>query len=67
MILRPIQTADYRPLSRILDDEWLFRLYSKDRALDFAECYLVHCINGSNLALTLLVDDEPKGVLILSD
>ena len=67
MNLRSITSADYRQLSEILDDEWLFRIYSKEKALEFAECYLVHCMNGSNLALTLTVDDEPKGILILSD
>ncbi len=65
--LRPVCPADYDPLSVIFDDEWDFRGYSVENGLKMAKFYLLHCINGSNAAVTLLVDGIAKGILILKD
>ncbi len=65
--MRPTEKSDYPDLSRILDDEWRFSLYSQEKALKLAEYYLVDCINGANVSVTMLVDGEPKGLLVLRD
>ena len=67
IMVRRTESSDYGPLSEILDDEWLFRLYSKEYALKLAEYYLVESINSSNVAMTLLVDGVPKGLFVIRD
>ncbi len=65
--MRPTERSDYSALSKILDDEWRFSLYSQEKALKLAEYYLVECIDGSNASVTMLVNGEPKGLLVLRD
>lgn len=65
--IRDLQRSDYEVLSKIIDDEWRFNLYSKKYGQEIATFYLIQCANGSNVAKTLLVDGEPCGILILKE
>ncbi|MBE6528076.1 MAG: GNAT family N-acetyltransferase [Thermoplasmata archaeon] len=58
---------DFGDLSRIIDDEWEFGLYSEENGRRMAEFYLLSCIDGSDRAVTLLADGKAKGVLILKE
>ena len=67
IILRDLRSEDYPVLSKMIDDEWSFHLYSKVSAEDLARYYLLHCADGANVAKTLLVDGVPAGVLVIGD
>ncbi len=64
---RNVTKEDYGRLSEILDDEWKFHLYSDRYGLKLAEYYLMECMNGADLALSILLDGEVQGILILKD
>jgi hypothetical protein len=66
-VIRETEPFDYRELSRIIDDEWKFTIYSELNGLGMAECYLMECMEGANAALTLLVDGRPEGIAVLRD
>jgi hypothetical protein len=67
IVFRPTCPSDYRPLAEMIDREWDFHLYSEKKGLDMAEYYLLHCMHGSNEALTLLVDGDVAGVLVIRE
>jgi|GEM_PF-1527240 len=67
IVFRDTVESDYRDLATILEKQWRFSLYSKDRCLELSEIFLLSIINGSNKAETVVVDGKPQGVLVLSD
>lgn len=64
---RPIEETDYAPLSEIIDEEWKFGIYSKRNDRVMAECFLSMCVDGANVAETMLVNGKPSGVLVMAD
>ena len=62
---RPTVIEDIAPISRILEDEWKFHIYSEERWMEMSEYYLIHCLDGADHSETVFVDDEPKGILII--
>ena len=67
IMIRNTMPEDYIPISKILDDEWRFHIYSEEKWLEMSEYYLLHCIDGANLSETLLIDGEPKGILVIRE
>lgn len=65
VVIRNLERSDYGALSKIIDDEWRFNLYSKEYGQEMATYYLLHCAHGANVAETILVDGEPCGILVL--
>ena len=66
-VIRDLDRTDYEILSKIIDDEWRFNLYSKKCGLEMATYYLLHCANGANVAKTVLVDGEPCGIMVIRE
>ena len=56
---------DWDPLTRMIMVEWKFDLYSKGNGLNMSRHYLLHILNGSTHALTVLVDGVPSGAVVL--
>ena len=59
--------SDFEFLERFTEDEWKFTLYSKENGLAMSRHYLMHCINGSNVARTVLADGKVSGIIVLRD
>ena len=56
---------DWGPLTKMIMDEWKFDAYSKKNGLNMSRHYLLHILNGSTHALTILVDGVTSGVIVL--
>ena len=54
---------DYAEIARILDDQWLFSLYSKTNGPVASEYYLLQCMNDANVAETIFVDGKQVGAV----
>ena len=67
VVIRDLRKEDFPSLSKIIDDEWRFHMYSSKYGLDLATYYLLINAHGSSVARTLLVDGVPAGAMILKD
>ena len=59
--------SDFGAIGQFMEDEWHFTYYSKRNGLEMSCHYLMHCINGSNVARTVLADGEVCGIIVLRD
>ncbi len=65
--IRDLEPSDYPDLDEMLDRQWRFSAYSKEKGLAIARSYLLHCVDGSNEARTILVDGRPAGIVVMRD